>query len=323
MRMNLIRQPLLPAFLTLVAIAAVAVFGREAVPVPVDFEPSVLAGMLAMFEALYPGWARVAAFFSILVAGLCLGRMVNRYNLYSGGCYLTLPLFGLIVCGVFPASALLSRYVVALLFAWASYRFCGSLRNGYSFSELFRASLLTGLIPLFVAPAIGFVLLVPLALLLFKRTAREVVVALFGLLLPPFVLCYLTWAWCGDFLTPITTFSEALTAQIRATPVVFDPAPLFLPAYALLLTLGALLMHATNFYVLSQKGRLIILFYILILPLTTILCLLPSASASVLALMAVPSSVLIPLFFVRIRHFIAVLLFLSLLLLGLGSILFV
>lgn len=57
--------------------------------------------------------------------------------------------------------------------ALAAKNYCRSYCNGYGFDAIFRASLYLGLLPLVYAPATPLVLILPLAILLFRRTFRE------------------------------------------------------------------------------------------------------------------------------------------------------
>lgn len=86
MKIDIARQPLVPAFMTLFALAVAAMCAgipvsdtsgavRDALP--------LLGGQLARFQAAYPVWSKFAAGFMLLFTGMCAGRITIRYNLYT------------------------------------------------------------------------------------------------------------------------------------------------------------------------------------------------------------------------------------------------
>ena len=119
MKFNIARQTLVPAFLTLVALAAFAMWsaGSPAGDLPVgnpsptggELALSTPAELLARFQAACPGWSRWIGGFLILFVGMSLGRLTVRYNLYSVGTCLAIPLYGAITAGLKFGSFLLSH----------------------------------------------------------------------------------------------------------------------------------------------------------------------------------------------------------------------
>ena len=192
MKFDIARQPLIPAFMTLFALAVAAMCAG--IPVP-DTSGAVrealplLGGQLARFQAAYPVWSKFAAGFMLLFAGMCTGRISIRYNLYTVGTCLPIPLYAIVACGIATGENYLAGFAASMLLALATKNYCRAFCNGYGFDAIFRASLYLGLMPLVYAPALPLLLLLPLAVLLFRRTFREVVVATAGLLLPIFTAC--------------------------------------------------------------------------------------------------------------------------------------
>ena len=101
MKFDIARQPLVPAFLTLAALAYAAMRGAA----EYGLDPALLNGAAAIhpaitvspeaallqFQASHPVWARWIAGLLILFTGMCAGRMTIRYNLYSVGTCLAIP----------------------------------------------------------------------------------------------------------------------------------------------------------------------------------------------------------------------------------------
>ena len=207
MKFDIARQPLVPAFLTLAALAGVAMWnaggtaadtaalaghaaetvgtGRNAAGALAVSSPGEL---LAQCQEAHPVWARWIAGLLIIFTGMCAGRMTIRYNLYSVGTCLAIPLFGAIVCGLAVGDDYLPVFTASALLALSIKNFARSFCNGYGFDAIFRASLYIGLLPLVATAAAPLLVLLPLAVMLFRRTLREVAVAVAGLLLPALTL---------------------------------------------------------------------------------------------------------------------------------------
>jgi len=163
----------------------------------------------------------------------------------------------------------LTTFAASALLALATKNFCRSYCNGFGFDAIFRASLYIGLLPLVATAAAPLLILLPLAVMLFRRTLREVAVAVAGLLLPALTLCYVNWAAGGEFLAQV---AEPGSAFIAGTPLsLFLSTPvqnLVLPGAVFLLDLTALLFFLSDIYALGTKPRLIFIFNISALLLT-------------------------------------------------------
>ena len=319
MKFDIARQPLVPAFLTLAALAVVAMWNAGGPAVSMAVQAGHAAGtvdigrnaagalavsspgeLLAQFQAAHPVWARWIAGLLMLFTGMSIGRLTVRYNLYSVGTCLAIPLYGAIACGLAVSGDCLTTFAASALLALATKNFCRSYCNGFGFDAIFRASLYIGLLPLVA--------------MLFRRTLREVAVAVAGLLLPALTLCYVNWAAGGEFLAQV---AEPGSAFIAGTPLsLFLSTPvqnLVLPGAVFLLDLTALLFFLSDIYALGTKPRLIFIFNISALLLTAAALCGPAATPATVALAAVPSAVLLPFMFVRIHRAIALPLYLLLL----------
>lgn len=311
MKTDIARQSLVTAFLTLIAVSVAALcFGRK-ISAPVVSYGQLFPGELVTdFQLAYPIWAHAAAVLCTLFTGLSLGRLSNRYNLYAGNCYLAIPLFGIAACGIAVAPAYLMQSLSALLLTLAFKNYCLAFRNGYGFNGLFRGSLYLGLLPLLTPRAIGLLLLMPLSVSLFHRTFRELSVALFGLSLPAFLLCYLCWSLGGDFTEPLSGLFSGLAANLGLPQIPRSSTPgllasCFLAGGLIVLTLGSIVIHLQNMYLVSQKARVIFLFCICLFVLTLATYLFGVNPVEAVSLAAVPVSVLLPVFFVRTHRSLA------------------
>lgn len=331
MKFDIARQPLIPAFLTLAALAVVAMWGADVRPdaaAPLidagsgSLAARAMAGMvvsspaelLAQFQAAHPVWSRWITGFLILFTGMCAGRLTIRYNLYSVSTCLAIPLFAAIGIGVAVGGDYLPAFAAAALVALALKNYSRSFCNGFGFDAIFRASLYLGLLPLVAPAALPLLLLLPLAVVLFRRTLREVAVATAGLLLPALTLCYVNWGAGGGFLAPLTALGHSFAAGTPLSLFVAMPFPkLILLGGILILDLLALLFFLSDIYAVGTKARFVFIFNISILVLIALLLCGPAATPGSIALAAVPSAVLLPFMFVRIHRAIALPLYLLLL----------
>lgn len=313
MKFDLSQQPLVPAFLSLLALAVAAACCLDLQPGIPDPGSGVdglvlrpLNDMLGAFEAARPVWSRLLVGFLILFAGMCTGRMTVRFNLYGQSTCLAIPLYGIIVCGLAGFDGVLGALAASALLALAVKNFCRSFRNGYSFDVLFRGGLYTGTLLLVRHEALPLVLLLPSAILLFRRTRRESIVALTGLLIPPLVVCYVNWAAGGDFRAPLLAFADFFDFGVPfGFLATLDRAPLLLVGAVALLDSVALVYLFKNIRLLSSKSRSILLFDTCAFILALATAAMPTSTAATVALWAVPSAILLPVFLVRTHRNLA------------------
>ena len=239
---------------------------------------------------------------TVAVDGQKLGRLTVRYGLYASPTCLAIPLYGFVACGVYVASDTLSTAVASWLFVRSMRNFCAAFRNGYTFNATFRAALYLGLLPLVSVAALPLPVLIVPAVFCFKRTLRECAVALFGLLLPVAATCYVGWAAGDGFLAPLEGMAAAFLTPSGYR--LFDGMSPFTLAYAgllLFLTLWSVFSFFVDFFGMGIRQRAVLCFALFALFFCGGLFAAPCATVSVLALAAVPVSVLMPLVFVRIH----------------------
>lgn len=330
MKFNIARQPLVPAFLTLAALAVIAMWkaGPTTGNIPAESALTAAGGELAVatpaellvrLQTACPGWSRWIGGFLILFVGMSLGRLTVRYNLYSVGTCLAIPLYGAIAAGLLDKSCFLPILTAAALLTLASKNYARSFCNGYGFDTLFRASFYLGLLLLLLPAALPFILLMPLAIALFRRTLRETVVALAGLLLPILAFCYLNWGYGGLFTAPLRLHYQALTSGAPLAAALAIPLRnLALLGGVLLLDLAAVFYFLADIYAAGTKSRAIFIFYICLLALTVPAVCNPAATPAITLLAAIPSAVLMPFLYVRIHRTIATIAYLILLIATIG-----
>lgn len=326
MKFDIARQPFVPAFLTLLALAVAFVctigpeFGPEAAaaaeagPATAGLALAMPDRLLLSFQTAHPVWSKTITVLCILITGLAAGRLAVRYNLYSVTTCLPIGLFALFACAIGGGTAYLASFAAAMFLGLSVKNFARAFCNGYAFDALFRASLYLGLTVLTAPAALPLLLLLPLSVVLFRRTLRETVVAAAGLLTGPLAFAYLNWGLGGAFTAP---FAYAFDSFLTGVPLtLFASLPIeriAMLAGILLLDIAGVFCLLSDLYAVGTKARFILLFHTGVLLLCVVLLPGPSATPGTALLAAFPSAVLLPFLFVRMHRTVSTSLYLLLL----------
>lgn len=194
MKPDIIRQPLLLAIASiLVVIAAAMTTGTTISPAPETMISTPLGDLIGLFQERFPRCSRIFCGSLLLLTGILCGRLAVRYGLYPVSSTLTIPLYGLVACGILLGREYLTESVTAFILLLSTQSFFACFRNGYAIGAVFRASFFLGLLPLLYAPLLPLPLLILAAAFCFRRTLREVFVSLCGVILPFLAVCYVAW----------------------------------------------------------------------------------------------------------------------------------
>ncbi len=188
--MNASRQPFIVSALLAGMLAAACVW-RLAV------EGSSF--LFTIYPHLNPICAAVPAAIVIVWTLVIISQLAIKFAPGAGRNYLPIQLFVVGVGAVAMPSA--ESLVAVWLVALGVRRAAMSMGKGYRFESVFRAGLYIGLAVLFYAPllAVGLVF-VPAFLIIYKRSWREWVVALVGLVFPLLAAAFIHWTMgAGDF----------------------------------------------------------------------------------------------------------------------------
>ncbi len=309
MKFDISRQTLFPATLLLVALAACAIGLGPLPTVGADGPEGVLTvRLLGEFLTRYTVAGRILLFLLVLSAGLTIGRAGIRYSLYPAKTCIGISLFGFLGCAMALGGDMPVAIVTAYCWARTLFHYLGALRNGYAFDRLFRGSIFLGAVPLLQPALTPLAAVLPLVLLLFKRTLREGIVALAGLLLVPLTAGYICWA-CGlSFFEPLRPIVRALhiggAMPWRQLPLYTYPV-LGLTLLLMIYTLGCFIGDRHS----SDNRKLVLLpllFYLYLFCAALFVVPFEGSSATVLtALAAVVMSLLLPYLFVRLQRGVA------------------
>lgn len=303
--MNLVRRSPLANLLSLAVIIAAATLRAQLNPYHAETfadTPAFFGNMLAQWQESHPVAALCTACIVWFAAGWVTGLVVRVRELYFVRTTITIPIYGITACGIFCAHDFLAAAIASLLFAFAMRACFDSFRDGYGFSHIFFGSMCLGLLPMLYAPAVTLLLMMPLAVMLFKRSAREAIVAVAGLIFAPLAVCYINWGAGGQFLQPVAQSIEALTlvSGYRFFGAVGAGAAV-MSCVLLAMVLGAAFISSANVYSMNSRARFITLYNLCAFAVAVSTLALPSSTASAFGLIAVPTAVAIPAMLMQIR----------------------
>jgi len=317
-----IRQPLPVATFTFLVVVTAA-FARAAITQRFAGTMPAVAAPLGAYTALLrcerPLLSALASIAMLLTAGFLVGRSTVRAELYASRCFLAMPLFGVVGCGILLSDDYLTQSLVLLLLALASRNFYNSFHRHYCFERMFRGALYVGTIPLVYAPGAGFVLLVPLVVLLFRRTMRESIVALAGLLLPLFLVSFLHWSFCGGFDVPFRQIARAALCdsgyRFFGGNTLFSLIAWGLVLFLTILSSASLLM---DMHTMRTKPRNLLFYNLYMLFIVCGIYFVQGSTAITLTLSAPAAATLLPVSLTKLNRTVASMFYSALILLSLA-----
>lgn len=298
------RQTPLTALATLVTIVTVC-FIRYAQR-PFDNEigcasyKAPFAEMLSTFESAYPTWSIAIAAVLTILAGAILGRMCNRLRLYPAQCFMPMPLYAIVACGIFISAEPMTAAFVSLLTVTAFvYMSLGYLR-GEDLSSMLYAGLAIGAIVMLSAPVgAATVAMAVIAMLLFTLSLRESLTLTLSILFVPAASCYISWIAGGEFLQPLRQLYEALITPSDIPVFGYDAVgALIVAGLSAFAAICSSVLFIVNRFAVAVKPRITLIYTILSLLISTAMCAIPSATPAVLAVAAVPAATVMPVVFI-------------------------
>lgn len=289
---------------TLLILAVATTVRSFLAPAADELIPNVatpLSGLLQRLQTDMPVLSAVVWGTTLFLAGLNTGRYGVKYSLYPAYTLMSIPLFGVVAATVaVSGDYLTTSLATTLMLLGSKYLMRCIMRNG-GYGDLSLSMLCFGALPLVFAPAAAVVYgAMPLLILVVKPRWRDWIVAVASLAFPLPAQCYI--AWCGG--APFAAVAQDMREAMLA-PSGFDfyrtlnPAAIFLIGIILVMVLCSVSLIVSDRYSLKVKSRAVMRFNALLLLLTSALFLLPSATPTLFALIAVPTAILLPLMFVR------------------------
>lgn len=154
MKPDIIRQPLLLAIASiLVVIAAAMTTGTTISPAPETMISTPLGDLIGLFQERFPRCSRILCGGLLLLTGILCGRLAVRYGLYPVSSTLTIPLYGLVACGILLGQEYLTESVAAFVLLLSTQNFFACFRNGYAIGAVFPGFVFPGAAAAALCPA--------------------------------------------------------------------------------------------------------------------------------------------------------------------------
>ncbi len=287
MQLNAItRKSALPAILLLVVILIATALRSHYTP---------FATELADCQYSVRSITLIEAMLLLLFGGIIEGKILPRSGLSKGYCTLPIPIFGVLACGVFVAPHILASATASLCFALALFLLLRSLHNAGEKDSVFFAAILLGAMVLLFPPSVVMVGIIPLSFFVLSLSLRQLLLMIVGYLLPLFGASYIMWYRGDEMLDLSRNIVEHLTtpqmAELTTTPYVVI-AMTAVVAVVLIWGLIYALIRPDKMFSLARVRHALYLF-ILVFCLSLLMLLFPSCNLSVLAIMAVPTTILL------------------------------
>ena len=298
MAFNAARQPF--SVSAVISLLLAVLFAVRYAAEPYSFEASFTGGMpltaaLTRFSMEYPWPAALITVVIVVWILFITVQLTVRYASATSRNYLPVQLFIITACGITVPVEALASFLAAWLLVLSTRQFISSFRKEMRFEEVFRAGLYLGFIPLLYAPAALLLLLIPVAMSLYRRSARELTVCVAGALMPVPGAGFLYWA-CGE--SPSFVYRE-LWRCVSERPALPFPAEIPIVASVAAGLVAALVLIAVVWFLSHRKGMrtkqrkmmahvsLMLLAVILSLP-------VPGSSPAVVPLAAVAAAMAVP-----------------------------
>lgn len=303
MILDVTRHKFSEALLTLlffaVAISVVAMFLSPHVSGIVEGVEAPLAIYLNSFRAEYPLMSAILLCLLYIYIVLRISRSTVRVGLYPSTTLAAIPicsvaLFGAL-CTYDYAVVALSALLIAEAFGRLQYCFAPSIRPHH----LFSAMVAFGALPLIDTAFVPFSLIIPLFVIIMRGTLREIVLILFGLALPSFAYCYISWLCGSNFIECFIDMWANIMASSRLSLVAYLTLPrlVFLGVIFFLQLATSVVYVSTPLSINTGVREVWRILQFSVVVLLASLLLLPAASPSLIVAMVIISAIMYPLLF--------------------------
>lgn len=279
------KSALLAIFLLVVILLATALRARLA-PFEVELSDSAYPDRVLSF---------VLAMVLFLCGGFVEGKMLPRSGLSKSYCTLPIPLYGVLACGVVLSPDTLLAATVSFCFAVAIYLLLRSLHSAGEKDSVFFASILLGVMVLLYPPSIVLVAVIPLSVVILALSIRQALIMVVGYMLPLLAASYVVWYGGDDMLQFGRNLISALS--IQGMGEIFQIPYL---SITMIVAVVAILVWGAVYVVLCPDKRFMMVrvrrslnLFVWALLLTLSMLFLSSCDLTVVAIVAVPLTILL------------------------------
>jgi hypothetical protein len=263
-----------------------------------------LGQWLAEWFAAHGVWTEMVLFLLSLLNAFYLTRILARNLIYRERTYIPALIYLIVAQGYALSGGTVVGLTVAFLVIMAFDNMIQSHGRAHHAGYFLHAGVALGLAPILYAPAVLFLLLLPLGFVLFRQNRRNVMIALLGYLLPIFFSSYILWGMGDDFGATLRQLFAGLVTpasggDLPGVIARMGPWDYGLLGLLLLLTVTALVQFSQNRETMRRRALRGNTLLIWMLFLAVGMTALPGRSAVVFPIVAVPLAAIIPACFNR------------------------
>ncbi len=319
MILDVARHKFLEAVATLFILALVVVFSGVLLPGGSVLEYSgggaPLGVLVSELQHSHRVIASLLAFILTIHLSFGITRATIRSHLFVANSFATMSIIPLVLLLFATSGATLLNICVVWLAVEAIRRIFFAFSSDRRRQAVFTAMLALGVMPLMDSSLFIIVCALPLLLISLRSSLGDMVIATAGMVLPIFIYTYIVWCGGGEFVPTVEMFYERMVAVAPFNVVESISMPQIIAGgvFTLLCILSVVLYLRNSMSMLLATRlawRFIISSTIL---LVAAFVLLPSASLSMLLLVAVLVGITTPMLLLRLSTPIAMLLYLLLL----------
>ncbi|MBR7115977.1 MAG: hypothetical protein IKC66_08545 [Alistipes sp.] len=300
---RVVRHRIFDLTITLIIIVAVTTLRAVMMPAGDELMPNTDTPIGAILQNLQGSVPTLSALIWAVVlffASMGAGSYGTQYSLYPAYTLMAIPIVAITAAAIMVSGEMLLSAAALVIMMLATKYIHRFVMRSDSFSDLSLAMLYYGLLPLVVAPTALLYAAMPLLVLIVRSSWRHWVVCTSSLAFPLLSVSY--WSWCAGegFLTPIDElYTSMLTPSEFSFFSTINPAGIILLGVLIVMSLCSITLIISDKYSLKVRSRAMMRFNALLLLTSVGMFFLPSATATLFAIVAMPAAMLIPLIFVR------------------------
>lgn len=300
---RVVRHRILDLAATIFVIAIITTLRSALMPAGDETMPNTLTPIGELLQSLQgsiPTLSAIVWGVALFIVALDAGRFGPKFSLYPAYTLMAIPICGVVASGVMVSSDYLLSAAAMMTMLFGTKYLIRCIMRTESYNDLSLSMLCYGLLPLMIAPSALLYVALPLLVLVVRSTWRDWVVATSSLAFPLAAVSY--WNWCAGegFLTVAEQiYSSMLSPSEFSFFSTLNVAGIALLGVIIVMVLCAITLIISDKYSIKVKSRAVMRFNALLLFVVLAMFFLPSSTASLFALIAIPASMLIPLIFVR------------------------
>ena len=268
---------------------------------PPDGGMMPLEKWMTSFFTGHPLWKEVYQLVISLFSIFSLSRILSRNMIYLERTFVPALIFPLVAWGYASSAVTPVTLTVAFLLVFTVANMINAYKREGNSSFFLHAAIALGFAPLIYAPAVVFILLLPIGFILFRQNWRSVITASLCYFVPLALCSYILWGMGENFGNTTRQIVSIITAPTSETLFIFrmDVWDYILAGVFLLLTLFGISHFFSGQTQIRRRSLRGFTIFVWILVLSCGMLALPCRSLDMLPILAVPLSAIIPACFNR------------------------